>query len=32
MKESLDLNETVLEESIEDYLDYFNVRERLELP
>jgi cytochrome c551/c552 len=32
MKEALDLNETVLEESIEVYLDYFDVRSRLVLP
>jgi len=30
-KEALDLNETVLEESIEAYLDYFDVKEKLEL-
>jgi len=32
MKEALDLNETVLEESVEAYLDYFDVRKRLMLP
>ena len=30
-KEALDLNETVLEESISVYLDYFDVRDRLDL-
>ena len=29
-KETLDLNETVLEESIGGYLDYFDVKNRLE--
>jgi len=32
MKEALDLNETALEESIEAYLDYFDVKKRLQLP
>jgi hypothetical protein len=32
MKEALDLNETVLEESVEAYLDYFDIRKRLQLP
>jgi len=32
MKDSLDLNETALEESVKAYLDYFDVRERLVLP
>ena len=27
-KEALDMNETVLEESIDAYLDYFDVRRR----
>ena len=30
-KEPLDLNETILEQSIEAYLDYFDVRDRLSL-
>ncbi len=30
-KKALDLNETILKESIEAYLDYFDVRERLKL-
>ncbi len=30
-KEALDLNETVLEKSIEAYLDYFNVKDKLEV-
>ena len=30
-KEALDLNETVLEKSVEAYLDYFDVKDRLEL-
>ena len=31
-KQALDLNETVLKESIEAYLDYFDVRSKLTLP
>ena len=30
-KEALDLNETVLEESVGAYLDFFDVRDRLEI-
>ncbi len=30
-KKALDLNETILEQSIEAYLDYFDVRDRLRL-
>lgn len=30
-KEALDLNETVLEESVGAYLDFFDVKEKLEL-
>ena len=30
-KEALDLNETVLEKSVEAYLDYFDVKKRLEI-
>ncbi len=30
-KEALDLNNTVLEESVEAYLDYFDIKKRLEL-
>ncbi len=29
-KEPLDLNETILEQSIDEYLDYFDIRKRLE--
>jgi len=32
IKRALDLNETILEENINAYLDYFDVRTRLELP
>jgi hypothetical protein len=28
-KKALDLNETVLEESIEAYLEYFNIKKKL---
>ena len=31
-KKALDLNETALQESIEEYLDYFDVGEKLVLP
>jgi len=31
-KEALDLNETVLSESIDAYLEYFDVRKKLVLP
>jgi len=31
-KEASDMNETALLESIDDYLDYFDVRKRLILP
>ena len=30
-KKALDLNDTVLEESIEEYLDYFDVKNKLKL-
>ena len=31
-KDALDLNETVLDKSIEAYLNYFDVKEKLVLP